>query len=296
MTIISASRRSDIPAFHADWFMERVREGSFLRINPFNPRQTKEVSLAPGEVDAIVFWSKNPRPLLSHLDELDSRGFRYYVQFTLNPYGHDFEPGLPPLQERIDTFRELAGRIGPKRVVWRYDPVILSSVTPVAWHLESLEELAAALRGATERLVISFLDFYGKARGRLERLRRSRGISCSDVTLPGMEPELERLAAGIGTIGASYGLGVFSCAEDVHLERFGIGHGSCIDGDLIRELWGGVGRFRRDKKQRPACRCALSVDMGVYDSCGYGCLYCYARRGEGRRLLPALAQSASLCR
>lgn len=278
MTIISASRRSDIPAFHADWFMERIREGSFLRINPFNPRQTKEVRLDPGEVDAIVFWSKNPCPLLPHLGELDSRGYCYYFQFTLNRYGPEFEPGLPPLRERIGTFRQLAERVGSKRVVWRYDPVILSSATPVDWHLESVEELAMTLGGATERLVISFLDFYGKAGRRLEALRRSRGIACSDVTLPGLEQELERLAAGIGRIGAAHGLKVLSCAEDADLERFGIVHGSCIDGELIRELRGGEGRFRRDRSQRPACRCAGSVDMGTYDSCGYGCLYCYARR------------------
>lgn len=278
MTIISASRRSDIPAFHADWFMERIREGAFLRINPFNPRQTKEVSLALAEVDAIVFWSKNPRPLLPRLDELDSRGYCYYFQFTLNPYGAEFEPGLPPMEERIDTFRRLAERVGPKRVIWRYDPLILSSATTVEWHLESLQGLAAALHGSTERLVISFLDFYGKAGRRLEGLRRSQGIACYDVTLPGMEPELERLACGIGGIGAAYGLGLFSCAEDAELERYGIMHGSCIDGDLIRELRGGEGRFARDRNQRPACRCAASVDMGTYGSCGYGCLYCYARR------------------
>ena len=278
MTIISASRRSDIPAFHADWFMERIREAYFLRINPFNPRQMKEVSLDPGGVDAIVFWSKNPLPLLPHLDELDSRGYSYYFHFTLNPYGPEFEPGLPPLEERIGTFRRLADRVGPKRVVWRYDPLILSSATIVDWHLQSLQRLAAALHGSTERLVISFLDFYGKAGRRLEELERSRGIACYDVTLPGMEGELERLAAGIGGIGASSGLRLFSCAEDAELARFGILHGSCIDGDLIRELRGGEGRFVRDRNQRPACRCATSVDMGTYDSCGYGCLYCYARR------------------
>jgi len=286
MTIISASRRSDIPAFHADWFMTRIREGYFERVNPYNRRQVKRISLAPAEVDAIVFWSKNPRPLMPHLAELDSRGYQYYFQFTLNPYGEEFEPGLPQLRERIDTFRELAGRIGPARVVWRYDPVILSSATPVAWHLESVEALAAALRGATQRLVISFLDFYGKAGKRLEKLRQESGISCADITLPGMEPELERLAAGMGGIGAAHGLCVSSCAEEVALERFGISHGSCIDGDLIRELRGGSGPFRRDRSQRPACRCAESADMGVYDSCGYDCLYCYARRGGGRRLTP----------
>lgn len=279
MTIISASRRSDIPAFHAEWFMGRIREGVFDRINPFNPGQTSRVSLAPEDLDAIVLWSKNPRPLLPHLDELDSRGYRYYFQFTLNPYDGIFEPGLPPLEERIDTFRELAGRVGKARVIWRYDPIILSPVTSVEWHLERAGELASALSGGTERLVISFLDFYGKVGKRLEKLRLESGIKCTDIAAPELRGELERLAAGLGAIAAADGLRIFTCSEEADLAGFGLDHGSCIDGDLIRELWGGEGRFRRDRHQRPACRCAASVDMGRYDSCGYGCVYCYARRG-----------------
>jgi hypothetical protein len=278
MQIISASRRSDIPAFFADWFMTRIREGWFERVNPYNRRQTARVSLAPADVAAIVFWSKNPRPLLCHLDELEFRGYRYYVQFTLNPYDSSFEPGLPPLAERLDIFRELAGRIGPHRVIWRYDPVILSSVTPVPWHLERAEELAGVLEGSTERLTISFLDFYGRVGKRLQRLGGEQGIVCRDLVSPEAAGELEFLAEGLGRIARAHGLGVVSCSEEVDLGCFGISHGSCIDGELIRQVRGEAGIFRRDRNQRPACRCAASVDMGRYDSCGYGCVYCYARR------------------
>lgn len=278
MTIISASRRSDIPAFFTDRFMERIREGYFDRINPYNPRQIKRISLAAEDVDAIVFWSKNPRPLLPYLDELDSRGFRYYLQYTLNPYGSIFEPGLPPLGERIETFRELAGRLGRSRVLWRYDPVILSSVTPVEWHLQRAGELAEALGGFTERLTISFLDFYGKAAARLERLRRGSGIICTDIAAAENRGELERFASGLQAIGAAHGVGISTCSEELDLARFGIGEGSCIDEELIRNLWGVAWRFPRDRNQRPACRCAASIDMGLYDSCGYRCIYCYARR------------------
>ncbi len=280
MTIISASRRTDLPAFHAPWFMARIREGFFTRVNPYNRRQTSMVSLAPDEVAAIVFWSKNPRPLFPYLDELDSRGFRYYFHFTLNPYDSIFEPGLPPLEDRIAAFHELTGRVGGRRVIWRYDPIIVSTVTPVEWHLERAGALAASLEGATERLVISFLDRYGTVGRRLERLRQGRGIDCGDLTAPERGHDQERLAAGLHAAAAARGMGMFTCAEEVDLAGLGIGRGSCVDAGLIRELWGVGGTFTRDRNQRPFCRCAVSVDMGAYDSCGYDCLYCYARRGR----------------
>lgn len=278
MTIISASRRTDIPAFFSDWFMERVRDGYLHRVNPFNKRQVKRISLAPDDVAAIVFWSKNPAPLIPRLDELDARGYRYYFQFTLNPYGPPLEPHLPNLNERIDTFLKLSERIGSKRVIWRYDPVILGSETPVECHLERMDELATALEGGTVRLVISFLDFYGRAAKRLRLLEQGQGIGFSDIATPEQRGELERLAGGLQTIAGNHGLSVFTCAEEADLARFDIGHGSCVDGDLIRELWGIERRFRRDRGQRPACRCVESVDVGSYGSCGYGCVYCYAAR------------------
>lgn len=280
MTIISASRRTDIPAFFADWFMTRIRAGCFQRINPFNSRQSTRCSLAPEDVDAIVFWTKDPRPLLPYLAELDGRGYRYCFHFTLNPYAAVFEPHTPPLRERIETFRELAGRIGPRRVIWRYDPIILSSITPVEFHLQQAGDIAAALTGSTERLVFSLLDFYGKARGRLQQLQERSGIVISDITAPERRGELESLAAGLKAIADSHGLRLLSCAEELDLAAFGVEHGSCIDAGLIRELTGSDSKFGRDRSQRPACRCVKSVDMGMYNTCRFGCVYCYANLGE----------------
>jgi len=157
--IISASRRTDIPAFFSNWFMNRVREGYFYSVNPFNSNQITKVSLESPDVDAICFWTKNPRPLIKHLIELENLGLNYYFQFTLNPYGKEFEPGLPSLEKRIATFRALSGQIGQERVVWRYDPVILSNATPVEWHLERADFIASSLSGRTDRLVFSFCDF-----------------------------------------------------------------------------------------------------------------------------------------
>lgn len=276
MAIISASRRSDIPAFYAQWFMERVRQGFFHRVNPFNAHQVKAISLRPGDVDAIVFWTKNPRPLLPFLAELDQRGLNYYFQFTLNPYEKPFEPNLPPLEERIHTFRALGEMVGPCRVVWRYDPLILSSATPIGYHREMFGRIATELRGATRRGMFSFLDFYGKARSRLRGIQREQGIVIEDIRGEGFAAERWRLLADMRASAEDNGMSLWSCAEGEDLERIGIGHGHCIDARLLRELFGASTTFSRDRHQRKGCGCVESVDMGAYNSCPFQCVYCYA--------------------
>lgn len=279
--IISASRRTDIPAFYAEWFMKRVREGFFHRVNPFNSRQVTGFSLKPEDVDAICFWTKNPRPLMTHLDELNERGLNYFFQFTLNPYDSTFEPNVPPLQERIETMIELAGRIGPERVVWRYDPVILSSISPVSWHLEQAERVAGLLKNATRRLMFSFCDFYGKGRGRLNRALIGTGIELMEITAPEQREALDRVARGFKDIADLNALKIFSCCESVDLAAIGIRNGACIDAGLIRELFGISRTFSQDKNQRKGCNCAESADMGSYNSCRFRCTYCYANFNEG---------------
>jgi len=279
--IISASRRTDIPAFYSGWFMKRVREGYFYRVNPFNSRQVTGFSLKPEDVAAVCFWTKNPRPLMPHLDELDQRGLRYYFMFTLNPYDREFEPHVPPIEERLATFLELAGRLGPERVIWRYDPVILTSVTPVSWHLEQADRIANLLRDATRRLVFSFYDFYGKGQGRLYAALKGTGITLDDITAADKTAELQELAQGFRAIADRSGLRILSCSEDMDLSALCIGHGACIDGTLIRELFGGNPTTRKDRNQRQACRCVESVDMGIYNTCRFRCSYCYANFNEG---------------
>jgi DNA repair photolyase len=279
--IISASRRTDIPAFYAEWFMKRVREGYFHRVNPFNSNQVSGFSLKPEDVDAVCFWTKNPRPLMKHLDELDGIGLKYYFQFTLNPYDRTFEPNVPSIEERIVTFQELAGRIGPERVVWRYDPVILSSATPVTWHLEQAEQIAGQLKGATRRLVFSFYDFYGKGQGRLNRALQGTGITLENVTAPEHRDALEQVARGFKQIADQHGLQIFSCSEDVDLASIGIQHGACIDGALIGRLFGVDATSKNDGNQRKICGCVESADMGIYNTCHFRCAYCYANFNEG---------------
>jgi len=279
--IISASRRTDIPAFYADWFMTRVREGFFYRVNPFNSKQVTAFSLKPEHVDAICFWTKNPQPLLKYLQELDQRGLKYLFQFTLNPYDSIFEPQVPPLRERIDTMCELAQLIGPERIIWRYDPVILSSVTPVSWHLEQVESLAGQLKNATRRLMFSFYDFYGRGEGRLSKILKGSGIVLEDIAAPEHADALQQLVQGFKASAARNKLEIFSCCEDLNPSDADTAHGACIDGPLIQRLFGVNAPFAKDRNQRKACRCVESVDMGAYNSCSYRCSYCYANFNEG---------------
>jgi len=160
--IISASRRTDIPAFYSEWFINRIRAGWCFVPNPLNYDQLAYVSLKPEDVDAIVFWSKNPAPIISHLNELDTMGFRYYFQFTLNAYPKVLEPRIPEFSKRIRTFRELGSKLGPMRVIWRYDPIIISNHTPIDFHIAAFSKIATSVKGSTHRVMISFADYYNK--------------------------------------------------------------------------------------------------------------------------------------
>ncbi len=278
--IISASRRTDIPAFFGDWFIKRIEEGFFYNINPFNPRQVKGYSLLPQDVDAIVFWTKNPQPFIKHLDYLDQRGYNYYFQYTLNDYPKIFEPHVPPVHERIETFIELSKRIGKGKVIWRYDPIVISSLTPPEYHLQKMTSLSSRLNGHTERLMISFLEFYSKVQNRVKKMETEYGCKFTDLTGDEHRQELLELAEKIKEIAHKNGLQVFSCAETVDLDKIGIERGSCIDGKLIKTLFSIQKRYRKDPNQRKECLCVESVDMGVYNTCQFQCSYCYANFSE----------------
>lgn len=274
--IISASRRTDIPAFYSEWFMKRINEGFFYSINPFNRKYVKEVSLSTKDVDVIVFWSKNPKPIIRYLDLLESRGYNYYFQFTLNDYPKIFEPNVPPIEERIEIFREMSNKIGNKKVIWRYDPIILSSITDIDYHLDKIYNISHKLKGCTQRLIISFLDYYGKVKNRLNKLSKAEGIEILDIVDINNNDKLLKLLSEINKISEGINLNVFTCAERIELDQTGIKHGSCIDIELINNLFHINKYYLKDKYQRKECLCAESVDMGVYDTCKFQCNYCYA--------------------
>lgn len=267
--ILSVSRRTDIPAFYAEWFFQRIREGFLYVRNPMNPRQVSRIGLSPEVVDCIIFWSKNPAPMLERLDEL--REYPFYFQFTLTGYGRDIEPGLPDKRkEVIGTFQKLSEKVGKERVVWRYDPILVNGRYTIEYHLKAFEEIAGCLKGYTEKVVISFVDFYAKT------LRNTKDLYIKSLS----REEMREIAEGMAQIAKSCGLVIETCAEQINLQDVGIRHGSCIDKNRIEKIAGCSLSVEKDKNQREACGCCESIDVGAYNTCRNGCRYCYANYHE----------------
>ena len=263
--IISVSRRTDIPAFYADWFYNRLRAGYVLVRNPMNLHSVSKVRLTADVVDAFVFWTKNPLPMARRLDELAA--YPYYFQFTLTGYGADIEPGVPDKRSvLLPAFKDLSALVGKKRVIWRYDPIFFSVKYTLEYHLACFEALAAELHNSTERCVISFMDSYSYTKRNAQQLGV---VEISEETLYGFAGQLARIAA-------KYGLKLQTCAESMDLTAFGITSSACIDKELLEDIGSVRLDVKKDANQRAECCCAASIDIGAYNTCPGGCLYCYA--------------------
>ena len=266
--IISASRRTDLPAAHPKWLTERFYEGHVLVRNPMNRHQVSRISLRPEDVDGVVFWTKNPEPFMEYLGYF--RKYAYYFQFTLTGYGTDVERNLPSHERRLDTFLRLAEIIGPERVLWRYDPILLNRNYTSDWHLETFRRYAERLRGATKRATISFVDTYARNKKQLDFL------GCEEIS----EENMRVMAWEIAAIARMNEMQAVSCAEEVELIDCGVAHASCIDAQLLSEISGFPLRSGKDPNQRPACCCAPSTDIGAYNTCPNDCMYCYANYSQ----------------
>ena len=252
------------------WLMQRMDEGFALSANPFNPKQVKRVELTPEAIDALVFWTKQPGGLLPHLQRLAP--YRYMAQVTLNDYSADIEPAIPPLGRRLADFSALSEAIGPRRVRWRYDPILLNAQNPPEAHIERFEKIAQALRGKTEGVTISFLDDYPRIHRKLAAL----GVRFPDAD------EKRAIALALAGIAHDNGMRITACCEAVDLSENGVAPAACIDAALIAGLWGGA-PAKKDVSQRPGCGCAAAVDIGTYGTCTGGCVYCYARGRSSAR-------------
>ncbi len=263
--ILSVSRRTDIPNYYSQWFYNRIKEGFVYVRNPMNAHQVSRIEITPDVVDCIVFWTKNPEPMMERLEELSA--YHYYFQFTLTGYGRDMEPGIPHKREKmIPVFQALSDRIGKEKVIWRYDPIIFSQRYTPAYHLKAFEQIAMALKGFTEKCVISFVDEYAKNRKNMELL----GAYEMD------RYQLSEFAKKISRIAKRNGMDTGSCAESIDLAECGIKHNCCIDKELIEKIIGGRIKAGKDRNQRPECGCMESVEIGAYHTCKNGCKYCYA--------------------
>lgn len=263
--ILSVSRRTDIPNYYSEWFFNRLKDGFLYVRNPMNFHQISEIKISPDVVDCIVFWTKNPLPMMERLDELEA--YNYYFQFTLTGYGNDVERNLPNKKTSvIPIFQELSNRIGKEKVVWRYDPIFFSNRYNVQYHLKAFRSIAEALSGYTEKCVISFLDIYPKNKKNMDNLL-SYDLSDS---------ELRKFAKELSNIAKENHIKIGSCAEKIDLDEYGIIHNSCIDKELIEKIIGCKLKINKDKNQRIECGCVESVEVGTYNTCKNGCVYCYA--------------------
>ena len=263
--IISASRRTDIPTYYSDWLYNRIKDGFVYVRNPMNIHQISKVSLSPDVIDGIVFWTKNPRPMMDRLDLL--KDYMYYFQFTVNSYAQDIESNIPNKNDVIiPTFQELSKLIGPERVIWRYDPILLSQKYSIEYHVHYFEEIAKRLSDYTSKCVISFVDLY-----------RNTQNNTKDLGLLPLEAKtMYEIARRLVEIASKHNIVIESCAEKINLEQFGIEHGHCVDCDLFEKLLGYKLDLTKDKNQREECGCMASIDIGMYNTCRNGCKYCYA--------------------
>jgi len=276
--VVSVSRRCDIPRFQFDWFMERVGEGFVDVANPYNSSQIKRVSLLPAGgggksddgVDAIVFWTRDPRRILVNADELAERGFPFYVMVTVTGYPAALEPYAPPAPEVLAAMNELARKIGKERVIWRYDPILLSSITDEDFHRANFNSLAQNLAGSVRRVIISIYDEYRGAKKRLDEMEKAGELRLLDIG-----GDLLTLLADMAKSAEAAEMEMQTCAEKEDFSLLGIKHGACIDAALINKLFG-LEFSGKDKNQRPHCLCCKSVDIGAYGTCEARCVYCYA--------------------
>ena len=310
--IVSASRSTDIPAFYADWFFHRLHQGYSAWTNPFNG---KKIYISYAKTRFIVFWSKNPRPLLPYLNILKELSIKCYIQYTLNDYEKEGLEKVPSLDSRIETFKVMVEQLGKGAVVWRFDPMILTDNITIDDLLMKVQFIGDQLKGYTEKLVFSYADIemYKKVKHNLN----ASGIPYHDWTKEQMEEFAEKLSEMNGKRGWNFNLA--TCGEKIDIAKYGIGHNRCIDGDLITRLaWDDeelmkfmkvkiekvpapslfgqtelpqgaillpdnryfVSNDKKDPGQRQFCECMVSKDIGEYNTCPHLCEYCYANTSK----------------
>lgn len=277
--ILSVSRRSDIPNYYSDWFYNRIKEGFLYVRNPMNIHQISKINLSPDVVDCIVFWTKNPEPMMDRLNELST--YKYYFQFTLTGYGPNMEKNVPHKKDKmIPIFNALSDKIGSRNVIWRYDPIIFTKKYTPEYHLKAFDQIAQALNGYTHKCVISFVDIYKK------NLKNMNSMEAYELP----HQELMDFAQSLNNIAVHNGMTVGSCAERIDLKQCGIEHNCCIDKKLIEEIVGCKINAGKDKNQRAECGCIESVEIGIYNTCLNGCKYCYANYSD-----KSVAKNCSMC-
>ena len=260
--IINTGQRTDIPAFYSEWFANRLREGYVLVRNPYNPQSVARYRLTPDVVDLIGFCTKNPEPMLRYMDLLEPFGQFWYV--TITPYGRNIEPHVPNIKRVLETFKRLSDIIGPDRIGWRYDPIIIDQTWPVERHINAFNYMAGELSGYTHTAVISFIDLYEKTKRNyptVSRVKREDRIT------------LGRAMIGIGQ---ESDMTIRPCAEGDELAAYGADCSGCMTISMYEKALGQRLKVPNYSPARKECACYLGGDIGAYNTCGHLCRYCYA--------------------
>ena len=260
--ILNTGSRTDIPAFYSDWFYNRIQEGYCLVRNPYYPEQVTKYVLSPQVIDAIVFCTKNPQPMLDRLSLLSQYCTFWLV--TITPYEQDIEPCVPRWSKVIDNFRYLSRQVGVDRMSWRYDPIFISQKYSVSYHIERFEQMAEDLQGYTRQCVVSFIDLYEKTK---RNFPQARSVTAA---------QQEQLIETFSKIAAAKGMQIHLCCEDRALTRANVDADGCLSQTVLERAIGSALHVPKKKMARDACSCLLGADIGMSNTCGHGCLYCYA--------------------
>lgn len=260
--IINTGMRTDIPAFYSEWFMNRIRAGFVLVRNPYRPELITRYELSPDVVDCIAFCTKDPAPMLKHLEEL--KAYHQYWFVTITPYGKEIEPNVPPKDKVMQDLISLSKAVGIDCVGWRYDPIFIDSTYTIERHFADFEQMCKTLSGYTNVCVISFIDLYEKVKRNFPQAR--------EVT------QKERISIGekFAQIGKKYGIKIKACAEGTELSAYGVDCAGCMTRETFENAVGSHLNIPKRKSQRAQCNCVLGTDIGAYDTCGHFCKYCYA--------------------
>lgn len=265
--ILNTGCRTDIPAYFSEWFYTRINEGYVLVRNPYYPQQVTKYVLTPELIDCIAFCTKNPEPMLARLNEIDA--YRQFWFVTITPYGKEIEPNVPDKVKVMESFKQLARKVGIQAISWRYDPIFISEKYSVDYHIEAFEKMAKTLAGYTDSCVISFIDLYVKTRRNFPEVR--------EVT------KADRITLGKAfvQIGKKYGITIRSCHEGEELKEYGIDVSGCMTQPIIeRAIECNLELPKSKSTARVGCNCLLGSDIGAYNTCGHGCVYCYANYNQ----------------
>lgn len=261
--ILNTGNRTDIPAYYSEWFYNRIKEGYVLTRNPYYPEQVLRYQLTPNVIDCLCFCTKNPEPMLCRMKEIQQFSQFWFV--TITPYGKDIEPNVPKKQIVMKSFKKLSNIVGIDAISWRYDPIFISEEYPLKFHIESFAKIAENLKGYVDNCVISFIDLYEKTKRNFPKVK--------EVT----KEEQQIIGSEFARIGRKYNIQIRACCEETELAKYGIDVSGCMTKQVLEKALGYELMIPNGKKPaRAECNCLLGNDIGMYHTCGHGCLYCYA--------------------